>query len=163
MLLVTDGLVPLCSSILSWSTRKGHDNTVADALSQVTTQLDPDTVKSILHGVAMGSAYWAEVHGPPHSWGWPLVRARGTCHCRPCATTNACYWLDWSPEGGPDVEHSLGLAEGTEEDRFEGTSERTCLQWRRLADLTESAEFHNSSGSPIPKRWDWRPFTLHSP
>ena len=34
--------------------QKGHDNTVADALSWVTTQLDPDTVKSILIGVTWG-------------------------------------------------------------------------------------------------------------
>ena len=37
---------------------------MADALSQVTTQLDPDTVKSILDRVALGSVYWAEVHNP---------------------------------------------------------------------------------------------------
>ena len=42
--------------------QKGHDNTVADALSWVTTQLDLDTVKSILNRVAMGAVHWAEVH-----------------------------------------------------------------------------------------------------
>ena len=30
--------------------QKGNDNTVADILSQVTTRLDPETVKSILNG-----------------------------------------------------------------------------------------------------------------
>ena len=35
---------------------------MADVPSQVTTQLDPDTVKSILDGVAMGSVHWAKVH-----------------------------------------------------------------------------------------------------
>ena len=44
--------------------QKGCDNTVADALSQVTTQLDPDMVKSILDRVALGAAHWAEVHDP---------------------------------------------------------------------------------------------------
>ena len=34
--------------------QKEHSNTVADVLSQVTTQLDPDTVKSVLDGVVMG-------------------------------------------------------------------------------------------------------------
>ena len=44
--------------------QKGCDNTVVDVLSQVTTQLDPDTVRSILDGVALGAAHWAEVHDP---------------------------------------------------------------------------------------------------
>ena len=44
--------------------QKGHDNTVADALSWVTTQLDPDTVKSILNGVILGSVHGAKVHEP---------------------------------------------------------------------------------------------------
>ena len=33
--------------------QKGHDNTVADILSQVTTQLNPETVKSILDGLTL--------------------------------------------------------------------------------------------------------------
>ena len=45
--------------------QKGLNNTVADALSQATTQLDPDKVKSILNGVALGSMHWAEVLTPP--------------------------------------------------------------------------------------------------
>ena len=44
--------------------QKGHDNTVADALSWVTTWLDPDTVGLILNGVTLGTAHWAEVHDP---------------------------------------------------------------------------------------------------
>ena len=44
--------------------QKGCDNTVADVQSQVTTHLDPDTVRSILNGVALGAAHWAEVHDP---------------------------------------------------------------------------------------------------
>ena len=35
---------------------------VADVLSQVTTQLDLDTVRSILNRVELGSAHQAEVH-----------------------------------------------------------------------------------------------------
>ena len=37
---------------------------MADALSQVTTQLDPDTVRSILNGVTLGSVHQAKVHDP---------------------------------------------------------------------------------------------------
>ena len=44
--------------------QQGCDNTVADALSWVTTWLDMETVKSILHGVTLGTAHWAEVHDP---------------------------------------------------------------------------------------------------
>ena len=44
--------------------QKGCDNTVVDILSQVTTQLDLDTVRSILNGVALGAVHWVEVHNP---------------------------------------------------------------------------------------------------
>ena len=44
--------------------QKGYDNTVADALSWVTTQLDPDTVRSILDGVPLGTVHQAKVHDP---------------------------------------------------------------------------------------------------
>ena len=42
--------------------QKGHDNAVADVLSQATTWLDPDMVRSILDGVALGATHWAEVN-----------------------------------------------------------------------------------------------------
>ena len=60
--------------------QKGHDNTVADVLSQVTTHLDPDMVRSIIDGITLGAAHQEEVLG-----------AKGTCCHRPCASTNACY------------------------------------------------------------------------
>ena len=44
--------------------QKGCDNAVADVLSQVTTQLNPNTVGSILDWVALGAVHWAEVHYP---------------------------------------------------------------------------------------------------
>ena len=44
--------------------QKGCDNTVVDVLSWVTNQLNPDTVRSILDGVALGAVHWAEVHDP---------------------------------------------------------------------------------------------------
>ena len=44
--------------------QKKCDNTMADTLSHVTTQLDLDMVKSILDGVTLGSAHWVEVHDP---------------------------------------------------------------------------------------------------
>ena len=42
--------------------QKGHDNTVADLLSWVTTWLNPETIKSILDGITLGMAPQAEVH-----------------------------------------------------------------------------------------------------
>ena len=44
--------------------QKGCDNTVVDALSGVTTHLDPDMVRSVLDGVTLGAANWVEVHDP---------------------------------------------------------------------------------------------------
>ena len=44
--------------------QKGHDDTVVDTLSQVTTHLDPDMVKSILNTVTLGSPHWANIHNP---------------------------------------------------------------------------------------------------
>ena len=44
--------------------QKGCDNTVADVLSWVPTWLDPDTVRSILNGVALRAAHWADIHDP---------------------------------------------------------------------------------------------------
>ena len=39
--------------------QKGCDNTVADVLSQVTTQLNPDMVRSILDRVTLGAVHQA--------------------------------------------------------------------------------------------------------
>ena len=37
---------------------------MADVLSQMTTCLDPDMVRSILDGITLGAAHWAEVYDP---------------------------------------------------------------------------------------------------
>ena len=44
--------------------QKGQHNTVADALSQITTHLSPKAVQSILDGVTLGMAHRAEGHDP---------------------------------------------------------------------------------------------------
>ena len=44
--------------------QKGHDNTVTDVLSWVTTQLNPETAKSMLNGVTLGMAHHAKLHNP---------------------------------------------------------------------------------------------------
>ena len=44
--------------------QKGWDNTIVDALSQITTCLGPKAVQSILDGVTLGTAHRAEGHDP---------------------------------------------------------------------------------------------------
>ena len=60
--------------------QKGCDNTLVDALSWVPTWLDPDTVKSILDWVTLGTTCWAKVHDQQLEQevcvpaGWTLVQ-----------------------------------------------------------------------------------------
>ena len=44
--------------------QKGHDNSAADVLSQVTSKLDAETIKSVLDGVTMGMMERAGGHDP---------------------------------------------------------------------------------------------------
>ena len=37
---------------------------MADVLSWITTHLIPDTVRSVLNGISLGAAHWAEGHDP---------------------------------------------------------------------------------------------------
>ena len=67
--------------------QKGCDNTVVDALHWVTTQLDPDMVKSILNGVALGSAHWAKVHD--------ATIVEGDCHLEQEVCVTAGHVLGW--------------------------------------------------------------------
>ena len=80
--------------------QKGHDNTVTDALSQVTTQLDRHSKinpqQSHTGNSALGWSSW-----PSCSWGKPLLGARDICHHRPHTGTNACYWLGCSQKEDP--------------------------------------------------------------
>ena len=100
---------------------------MAGALSWVTTWLDPDTVKSILDGVALGSVHWAKVHDSTTVEGDHHLELEG--HVTAGNVLVQMHVTDWvaAPERGPNGEHSVRLAEGTEEDRFEGTSGRTHL------------------------------------
>ena len=44
--------------------QKGCNNTVVDVLSQITTCLDPNMVRSILNGIILGAACQVQVHDP---------------------------------------------------------------------------------------------------
>ena len=163
----TQWVRPLVQSNFELEYKKGCNNTVVDILSWVTTQLDPDMVKAILSGVAMGSVQWGKVHDPTVVEGDHLLEQE-VCVMTGCALVQM-HVTDWAqnPAEGSNVMCSFRLAESTEEDIFEGTSGPTCLQWRRLTDLTEMAEFHHSSGSSMSalnaQGWNWGPSTLHSP
>ena len=65
---------------------------------------------------------------PSHGGKQPALGKRSMCHHRPPIGEDVHYQLGQSPERVPIVEHSDGLAEGTEADRFEDASARTGLQ-----------------------------------
>ena len=103
--------------------QKGCDNTVADALSQVTTQLDPDTVKSILARVALGLVHWADVHDPAIVEG--DFHLEQEVHVTAGHTLVQMHVMDWvAARKRTHIECSVRLAE---KDRFEDTSGRTHL------------------------------------
>ena len=107
--------------------KKGCVNTVVDALSQVTTRLDPDTVRSILSGVTLGTICHAKVHDTA------MVEGDQQLEQEVCVTTGCTlvqiHVTDWAKaqKEDPMLSTVLDWAEGTE-DRVEGTSGRTCLQ-----------------------------------
>ena len=143
--------------------QKGCHNTVADVFSWVTPwHIEMHPWWSHIRNGTSGQSPW-----PGHGGGQPMLGTRSMCHHRPHTCRNAWYWLSWGPERRPNVECSVGLAEGTEADRFEGTSGRTCLQWKRQTDPMDSAELCNSSGGLVPvlntQRWDWRSPALCGP
>ena len=61
---VIDGSVPSHDFNFELDYQKGHDNMVANILSQVTMWLDSETVKSILNGVTLGTVHQAKIHVP---------------------------------------------------------------------------------------------------
>ena len=44
--------------------QKGCNNTIVDALSQITTHLNPDMMRSILDGITLGATHRVESHDP---------------------------------------------------------------------------------------------------
>ena len=80
--------------------QKGHDNTVANALSWVTTSTGPKHSEINPWWNDIGKCMLGWSSWPHHSWGWLLLGARGMCHCILHLCTNTCYCLGWSPERG---------------------------------------------------------------
>ena len=74
--------------------QKGHDNMVADVLSWVTTQLSPETVKSILDGATLGMPHDAKVHNPAMVKGNQHMEQKVcvTAGC-PLVEMHVTYWV----------------------------------------------------------------------
>ena len=130
--------------------QKGHDNTVADVLSQVTTQLDPDIVRSVLNGVTLGMVHWAKVHDPAVVEGDHCLEQE--IHVTAGHTLVQMHVTDWAEaqKKDPLLNTVLDWLKAQKKTDFKALLARTCLQWRRQADLMELAEFYGSSRSLVP-------------
>ena len=78
--------------------QKGQDNAAADALSQVTTHLEPETVQAILDGCRCTKGRKRE---PSHCQKHPTIGARGACCHWVSPGGNACHRLGSGSEGRP--------------------------------------------------------------
>ena len=117
---------------------------MADALSQVTTQLDLNTVKSILNGVILGSVHQAEVHDP--------TIVEGDCYLEQdilvatCCTLVQMHLTDW--------------AEAQKED----PTLSTVLNWlkaKKNTDLKALLAEHASSKEGRLILCNWQNFMVH--
>ena len=117
---------------------------MADALSQVSTQLDPDTVRSILNGVALGSVHWAEVHDPTIVEGDHHLEQE--VHVTTGHTLVQMYITDW--------------AKAQEEDLMLST----VLDWlkaQKKTDLKACLAEHTSSEEGHLILRNWQNFTIY--
>ena len=99
--------------------------------------------------MTLGTTYQAEVHDPAIVEG-DCCLEQEVCVAAGCALVQM-HVTDWAAaqKEDPMLSAVLGWLKAQKKDRFEGTSGRTDLQQRRLADLTKSAEFYNSSRSLV--------------
>ena len=125
--------------------KKGCDNTVADMLSWITTQLDPDMVRSILNGVALGA-----VHQAKSSW--------------PCHSQGDCIL---EQEVGVTAGHMLVQMHVTDwaEAQREGPMLSAVLDWlkaqKKTDDLKALLVEHTSSEEGWLILWNWQNFIIH--
>ena len=124
--------------------QKGHDNTVADALSWVTIQPDPDTVRSILHEVTLGTACWAKVHDP-------AIVEGNCCLEQEVHVATGCVLVQM---------HITDWAEAQKEDPMLST----VLDWlkaQKKTDLKALLAEHTSSEEGWLILWNWQNVTIH--
>ena len=124
--------------------KKGHDNTVVGALSQVTTHLDLDMVKSILDRVTLGSAHQAEVHDPTIVEGDHSLEQEV---CVPAGCTLVqIHVTDWPEVQREDPTLSAVL---------------NCLKAQKKTDLKALLAKHVSSKKSRLTLHNWQNFMVH--
>ena len=124
-------------------------------------------MRSILDSVALGTVHWAEVHDPT------VVESDHYLEQEVCVSAGhvqvQMHIMDWAKaqREDPALSAVLDWLGGAEEDRFEGTSGKPCLQQGRETDPVKSTEFYNLSGSLIlvldAQGQDQRSATICSP
>ena len=139
MPLVTNGWEPFVQFNFELEYQKGHDNTVVDVLSHVTTWLDPDMVRSILDGVAFGAVHWAEAHDPA------MVESDHHLEQEVCVATGCAqvqmHVMDWAKAQREDKALSAVLY-------WLGTQKKT--------DLKALLASHASSKEDLLILWNWQ-------
>ena len=147
--------------------QKGWDNTVVDALSQITTHLGPEAVQSILDGVTLGMAHRAEGHDPSVVEGDHNIEKEVHVTTGWVQVEDAHDQLGHSSERRPSPKCHAELVRDPEEDQSEDTPGRACFQWRGPNGVEESSEFHDSPECPLSmlyaQRGEWGSTTLHGP
>ena len=124
--------------------QKGCDNMVMDALSCVTTGLDPDTERSILNGVTLGTAHLAEVH-------YPTIVEGDCCLDQEVCVTAGCAVVQM---------HVTDWAEAQKEDPVLST----VLNWlkaQKKTDLKALLAEHTSSEEGRLILQNWQNFMIH--
>ena len=115
-----------------------------DALSQVTTRLDPDTVRSILDGVTLGTMHQAEVHDP--------AIVQGNCHLdhevhvAAGCTLLQMHFTDWAKAQKDDLMPSPVLG---------------WLKAQKKTDLKALLAEHTSSEDGRLILQNWQNFMIH--
>ena len=147
--------------------QKECDNTVADILSWVTTQLEPDMVRSILNGVVLGAVHWAEVHDPTVVEGdlsldWEVHVTAGNMLIQMHVT-------DWAKaqREDPMLSAVLDWPMVQKKTNLKGLLAEHASSKEAQLILQKSTEFYDSSGSLVSvlnaQRWDQRYSTFHGP
>ena len=150
--------------------QKGCDNTMADVLSQITTYLNPDAVRSIVDRITLGAAHWAEIQDPAvvegdHNLEQEVHVAAG------CTCWSKCMWLIGQELRGkiPVLSAVLNWLEAHKKTESKNAllAEHASSEEGQLI-LLELTELLDSSESPIPvlhmpKGREWRSSALHSP
>ena len=106
--------------------QKGWDNTVADALSQVTTHLEPKAVQAVLDGATVGASQRVEGENPSHHQKWPMQLETGSVSCTAGQVLVEMHVTDWAAaqKEDPELDAVLQWLESKKK-----TDLRTLLKW----------------------------------